>query len=218
MKKLQRLLSIILSCSLIMGSSVTAFASESPSPRAVGTTVTHSWSFDTVGTYEETSGGWVKFYTGHPAARDGEYDTVSHSISYSHTFSGTIGGDLKGKIQAQLGYSFGKTQEFGIAKNSAPLKKGEYVRAYYTKNFDVTKIRQTDLKRTTGYELAGGQYHPVDRIETIVSYVYAKKAIQPKIKLEYWKDGKKVRTASDRPFRTEYYELVNGKYQMKSVE
>ena len=75
MKKLKKILGIILSCSLIIGGSMPAFASEAeiPSTRAVGTTVTHNWSFSTVSTSEETSGGWEKFYTGHPAARDGEY-------------------------------------------------------------------------------------------------------------------------------------------------
>lgn len=176
-------------------------------------------SFKVDRTYEETSGSWIHIYTGSPAARNGEYDSVAFSTSYSHTFTGTIGGELKGAIQAQLGYSFGKSVEFGITKNSGSLKKGEYVKAYYQKNYDVSKIKQTDLKRTTGYVFSGGQYRPVDRFDTITSYVYAKKAIQPKIKLEYWANGRQVRSNSNgRPVRVEYYEFINGQYRQVAGE
>jgi len=213
--KLKTFFGVTILVGMIIGGSITSIAADDAivTPDAVGTTVTHNWSFKVDRTYEETQGGWTHIYTGSPATRNGEYDSISHSTSYSHTYTGTIGGNLKGGIQAQLGYSFGKTVTFGISKNSGSLKKGEYVKAYYQKNFDVSKIQQTDLKRTTGYILSGGQYRPVDRIETITSYVYAKKAIQPKIKLEYWANGNQVRSDSaGHPTHVEYYEFINGQY------
>ena len=42
------------------------------------------------------------------------------------------------------------------------------------------------------------------------------KALQPKIKIEYWKDGKHVRSAGSESVlvRTEYYEFIDGEYRL----
>lgn len=167
-------------------------------------------------TTEKPSGDWALIYTGAPAERDGESDSISHQLSYSNTYSGTFGGNIKNLIEADFNLSFSRSVSFSITKNSASLKKGKYVKAYYQKNFKVMKIKQTDLKRTTGYELAGGQYRPVDRTETETSYVTVNKALQPKLKLEYWKGGKKIKSVHPitQPEYTEYYKYINGGYQL----
>ena len=184
-------------------------------PFYLGTTTTHSWSYQIVNTYDETVGNWTHFATSSKATRDGETDTVSNTVEYSHTFSGSFGGNIKKLVEAQLGYTFGKSVSWSISKTSAPLKKGEYVKAYYIKNYSVSNIKQTDTMRTTGFEqIGGGQYVPVDRVTTAISYVDAKKALLPKIKLEYWKDNKLLRSFNSGSVleKTEYYEYIDGAY------
>lgn len=217
---MKKLLSMIMACVLVAGLSIPAFAA-APSddaviPQYVGTQTTHSWEYDLGTPTEQTKGSWTYIYTGEPAQRDGEYDTVSHSVSYGHSFTGSFGGSIKNKVQAELSISFSKTEEFGIAKNSAQLKKGEYIKAYWIKNYDVYNCKQTDHQHTYGFEqqYSGGPYVKVDRYQDVVSYVTINKAIQPKIKLEYWKDGNKVRSGEDILERVEYYEFVNGTYQL----
>ncbi|WP_313530521.1 hypothetical protein [Anaerotignum sp.] len=186
--------------------------------RYVGTQTTHSWDYVYGSPTEKTKGSWKHFYTGDPTQRDGEYDTASHSVSYGHTYSGSFGGNIKKLIQVEFGISFSKNEEFGISKNSAPLKKGEYIKAYWKKSFNSYDVKQTDHQHTFGFEQqgSGGPYVKVDRYKDVVSHVTVDKALQPKIRIEYWKDNKKVRSISngDTLERVEYYELINGKYQL----
>lgn len=187
-------------------------------PMYVGTQTTHSWSYKIGNPIEKTSGNWKHLYTGSPAKRDGEYDTVSHSVSYGHTYSGSFGMSIKDKVQAELGISFSKTEEFSISKNSAPLKKDEYIKAYWIKNYDVYDIKQTDSQHTYGFKQAypGGPYQPVNQYKDVNSTVKVSKAIQPKIKIEYWKNEKKVRgiNSEDMIEKEEYYQFLNGEYQL----
>ena len=187
-------------------------------PFYVGTQTDHSWSYSYGKPTEKTKGSWTHFYTGDPAKRDGEYDTASHSVSYSSTFSGAFGGNIKSKIQIEFGISFSKSEEFAISKNSAPLKKGEYIKAYWIKNFDSYDVTQKDLKHIYGFkqQYPGGPYVKVNTYDTDISHVTVDKALELKIRIEYWKDGKKIRFADteDSLERIEYYEWKNGAYQM----
>ncbi len=188
--------------------------------RYLGTQVSHSWSFEQLNTTSETYGSWKFIYEGEPAKKTGEHDTVSHSTTYNHTFSGTIGGGLKNNIEASLGYTFGKSVQFSASKNSAQLAKDEYIKAYAINNYEVTKLKLTDIIHTRGWELGyGGQYHPVNRYETKTSYVDAKRAIQPKIRIDYYKASKLVKDNNENtPYKTEYYECMNDEYVEVYIE
>lgn len=218
---MKKVISLLLCCLMVASLCIPAFAmgaDDTISPYYLGTQTTHNYSY-TYGTPTSmTKGNWTCIYTGEPAARDGEYDTVSHSVSYGATFSGSFMGNIKDKIQVEFGISFSKSTEFGISKNSAPLKKGEYIKAYWIKSYDSYDVTQKDLKHIYGWELqgSGGTYVPVDRYETETSHVTVNKPLQPKLKIEYWKDGKMERSADagDTLERIEYYELIGGVYQM----
>lgn len=194
----------------------------SVAPLYVGTQTDHSWSYSYGSPRLKTSGEWNHLYTGEPAQRDGEHDTVSHSTAYTSSFSGTFGGNIKSKIELDLQVSFSKTTEFQVSKNSASLKRGEYIKAYWIKTFDSYDVTQKDLQHTYGFEqkYPGGPYEKVDRYNTVYSHVTVDKAIQPKIRLEYWKNGKRVKSADseDTLERIEYYEWKNGTYQMVCKE
>ncbi|MCY6356182.1 hypothetical protein [Clostridium sp. ZS2-4] len=158
---------------------------------------------------DKTLGNWVHIYTGHPASRQGEYDTISKEIGYSHTFSGSFTASfLKQLAQVSLGYSFGTSESFSIAKNSAPLKEGEYVKAYYIKNYDVSEITQRELYFNSNNRPV---YKETGKTQKVTAY----KAIFPKLKFEYYnRNGHKVRSlnALDAPSKVEYYEYRNGQY------
>lgn len=203
---------------------VPAFAVENASSdmytaKSLGTTTRHYWSFETGKSHDETCGSWKLIYNGDPATRNGEEDNISYAVSYTNTFTGTIGGGLKGKIEASLGYSFGHSEEFSVQKKSAPLSKGEYVKAYYIKNYEVTSIIQTHITHTYGFELgACGTYNKVDRWQEVPApTLEAKRAILPKIKLEYFEDSKaRSLNPTSTLLYTEYYEYVAGQYQLVS--
>ncbi len=129
---------------------------------------------------------------------------------------------IKNKVQAELGISFSKTEDFSISKNSAQLKKGEYIKAYWIKTYDVYNVRQKDIQHTVGFKQSypGGPYEPVNTYNTVYSTVEVSKAIHPKLRIEYWKDGKKVRSAGseDTLEKVENYEFVNGGYQLIFTE
>lgn len=218
------IISLSLALAMCLSLCVPAFAvdnasSDINSPKYLGTTTRHYWSFETGRSYEQTSGSWNLLYCGEPASRNGEEDSISYAVSYPHTFTGTIGAGLKGKIEASLGYTFGYTEQFSIQKTSSPLSKGEYVEAYYKKNYEVTRIKQTHSTHTYGFELgAYGSYNKVDRWEDVPApTVRAKRAILPKIKLEYH-GGSKARSLNPTStlLYTEYYEYVAGQYQLVS--
>jgi hypothetical protein len=225
MKKIiTKIISSVLTIFLVI--SVPAFAvdninntdAQQVQPRYVGTTTDHIWKHEVMYKYEEEKGGWNHFYTGYPAGRDGERTLVSGSTSYSHTFSGTIYGSLKKKIETSVGYTFNITKKFTISQMSGFLGKGEYIKAYYCRNYDVSKVKQKETLHIYGWEQGfGGQYHKVDRYESgKTCYMYAKKALKPKIRLDYWKDGHKVRSINNKDIllKTEYYEYINGEYKL----
>lgn len=158
---------------------------------------------------DKTLGNWIHIYTGHPASRQGEYDTITKDVGYSHTFSGSFAASLlKQLAQASLGYSFGTSVSFSIAKNSAPLKEGEYVKAYYIKNYDVSEITQRELYFNSNNRPV---YTETGKTQKVTAY----KAIFPKFKFEYYnRNGNKVMSlnALDAPSKVEYYEYRDGEY------
>lgn len=191
---------------------------------------THSYSY-TYGTSYTEAGSWNHIYTGYPAARRGEYDTITYSVEYTHTLSGSLITQFKKEVQLELGYSFGVGRAFSISKNSAPLAVGEYVKAYYAKTYNVTPVNQKDLKHTTGWRLipgSAGQYEYVDYYETDTTTAYAKEAIFPQIKLEYYcvpqtadySANSRYGNSEDKMsecIRTEIYEYMDGSYQLVYV-
>lgn len=120
---------------------------------------------------------------------------------------------------------------FSISKNSAPLEVGEYVKAYYAKTYNVTPISQKDLKHTTGWRLipgSGGEYEYVDYYETETTIAYAKQAIFPQIKLEYYGSIQTANYGANSTYensedmvsdciRIEIYEYIDGNYQLVYV-
>ncbi len=186
-------------------------------------TYSYHWvltSTEYVGT--ETRGNWELKYSGYPSSTDGEYDTISFSESYSHTFTGSFEFNIiKEEVEAQLGYSYGVSQTFGVAKNSRVLAKGEYVKAYSIKNYKKTKVTQSEWlmkyfgpRPTTIYDDPTG----------VTSIVYSYQAIMPQLKLEYWKNGIQVssvnaKSASTEPYMVEYYEAdAQGNYNLVNTE
>lgn len=208
--------------SLSAPASATSIDDQSITPDYLGTQTTHSWDYSCPAPTEQTAGSWTHLYTGDPAKHDDEHDTVIHSISYESTYSGSFGGNIKDRIEIQLGISFSRAETFGVNKTSGSLKKGEYIKAYWIKNYDVYRVKQIDYQHTYGFaqQYPGGPYQKVDRYDSVISYVNVSKALEPKIKIEYYKDGKKVRSinANDMPERIEYYEYVGGEYILVYTE
>lgn len=122
---------------------------------------------------------------------------------------------IKEKVQGSLGYSFGDTVEFSVSKNSAQLEVGEYVKAYYAKVYDVTPVYQTDNQHTTGWQLVSGKYEYVDYYNTERTTAYAKEAILPQIKFEYYSVPMFYSLDdTNNCIRTEIYEYIDGDYQL----
>lgn len=232
---MKRFVGLLLLAGLFTSSSLLSFAEQSDiindittnpsletediSSKYVGTTRTSYWEHTYSNPKSTTVGSWELFYSGAKAARDGEYDTVTCSKEYSHSYSGTIGGDIK-KVQASIGYTFGTSESFSVSKNSSALKKGESVKAYWIKNYDVSTITSSETINIVGYELGGGgQYHPVNRSERgKTCTATANKAIMPQIKLEYY-DSKGNKKSPDQELnRTEYYEYIDGDYKLVETE
>ncbi len=210
---------------LNIGSAVALYSQE----RAILTPqTTHSYSYTYGTSYTEASSDWEHIYTGYPAARKGEYDAISCSVSYTHTLSGSLALNIKKEVQVELGYSFGKNMEFSISKTSAPLDVGEYVKAYYAEVYNVTPVYQKDLQHITGWELlagSAGQYHYVDYYKTEYETAYAKKAIFPQIKMEYYNSSQNASYNSynihknneiiiNDCIKTEIYEYIDGEYKL----
>lgn len=209
MKSLKKLLAISLSACLIMSfMSMTAFASNTAIGPLNGTY--YKLKSITPDYKTVTKGGWHLIYTGAPATRDGEYDTISHEVSYSTTVSASLGYGIKDAVEAQLGVDIGASESFGISKNSAPLKKGEYVKAYYARTYSVSKVLV--------YVLYGSPTNDITSITPIrTRYVY--RALQPQVKLEYYHhyssssiNSLTANNENSKPYKTECYNYVNGKY------
>ncbi len=232
---MKKIMLVSLAAVMAMSLSTTAFASApadnhlditppgvEASTRYVGTQTTHSYDYVLGKPTEKTDTKWTHFYTGDPAQREGEVDSAQHSVSYGHSITGGIVGTIKQKIQVELSISLNKSETFGISKNSAPLKKGEYIKAFWARNYEIYDVKQTDHQHIYGFEQQGygGPYVKVDRYKDVVTKGTVKKALQPKLRIEYWKNNKKVRSAgtADVLDRIEYYELVNGEYQLVYME
>ncbi len=210
-------------------------------------TVEHSWSY-TTGTPYSTNEGRECIYYGAPATRKGETDTISHTISYSHCFSGSLEFSIKKKVEVQVGYTFGIEKNFSVSKTCAPLERGEYVKGYIAKSYEVTPINQKDEQHIYGWRQkeTGGEYEYVDYYNTERSVAYAKKAIAPQLTFEYYKskstnknleelliEGRKdvvdyfIQSDAKEDWtlveegelvRTEYYDFIDGEYQLVSIE
>lgn len=224
--------SIMLVLSMMLALSVSVFAAdETPATRSVMVPQTkYYWTHTKKGSVTKTEGSWTLLYSGHPATQNGEVDTVSKSVEYTHTFSGSFAATIKEKIQVELGYSFGKSNSFSVSRSSRALKKGEYVKGYYIKTYEVTEVLQTEYKNRSGWTQTerGGAYHYINETTATGNKktAYAKKAISPQIKLEYFssKPGRSTRNAvgangaDEHLVAVEYYEMINGKYELVRSE
>lgn len=211
MKRVKRFLSFMLVGAMLLNFAITAYASERVDPRYVGTFTRSYWKHSYAGSHEVAEGNWIHVYTGSPAVRAGETDSVSISIELTHTYSGSFGVNIKDKVQLELGYSYGDAVSFTAQKTSSALAKGEYVKAYYKKNYEVTTVKQVESINAYGWEQEspGGAYAPVDRWEYKTSYVFSKRAILPLIKLEYY-----TGVRSTEPTSVEVYQYMDGDYQL----
>lgn len=221
----KRLLCGMTAMATIFSLNIQAFATSGAgevTPYYVGTQTTHSYDCEIGKPIGVLVGKWTHFYTGDPSQRDGEYDSIGHSVTYGHSISGGVAGSVKQKIQLELSISFSKDETFSITKNSAQLKKGEYVKAYWIKSYDEYRVKQIDHQHTFGFEQQEnfGPYVKVDRYHDEVSYVTVRKALQPKIRIEYWKNGMQVRSANTEDIldHVEYYEFIDGEYQLVGSE
>lgn len=163
----------------------------------------------------QTAGDWVLFYEGEPSQEAGEVDTVTASTSYSHTYSGSFGmSAIKQNVQAQLGYSFGVTETFGVSKSSRQLKKGEYILAYYKRNYKLSKSISQKYYYDT--KLITDIYSPTGIYATAI----CKEAIQPKLKLEYHQVNsyRTMNNNSDTLVKIEVYEYIDGEYILVDEE
>lgn len=205
------------------------FAEKSDSTRAIFVPIAkYYWLYSTSSAGTEMSGNWYLFYNGYPAAETGEIDTVTVETSYSHTFSGSFAVDVKENVEFELGYSFGKTESFSVSKASRPLQKGEYIKAYYIKSYELTNVFQRELKCVEGWEQqADGTYKYVDYslYTGNTKEAVAKRAISPSLKLEYYKvnitrnaEGADVNQSSPIPTAVEYYEYIDGQYVLVGTE
>lgn len=142
-------------------------------PRIIG----DYYTWKAVGSHKvgtETRGGWIHFYTGAPATKDGEKDVASCNVLINKELTGNLKVTYK-QLESILGYSVEKKESFSISKVSAPLKKGQYVKAYYMKNYTKHKVTQRQYLTTNGQTYATSNY----------AYVYSYKPLMPQIRLEY---------------------------------
>lgn len=238
MKKTQtiRVLTAMLIMTLLLTSlPTTVFAAQTSEGGGTSTqsvmvpTTRRYWTYTKKDAGTGTSGGWELFYEGEPATA-GETDTAAAGVSYTHTYSGSFGVGVKDKVQGELGYSFGKTTEFSVSRTSRALKKGEYVKAYYMKNYKLTTIKQTEYKNVSGWKQSypGGPYTYIDETSATGNEktATAKQAILPKLKLEYFSSTTATSAAmamqingfSEKPAYVEYYDYVDGQYVLVDTE
>ena len=228
MKK--KVASLLVGCSILSVSSGICFASSDPVTdtasgkpvneiKASAVQLSSTYSFVKNYNQTQTEGGWILGYTGHPAAKTGEYDSASFGVSYSNSCTGGLNATLTDVIEASLQYTFGKTESWTATKNSAPLNKGDYVKAYWMKTYDVTNITQIETVHHLGWQGST----PVDYYTQNMNTLYAKHAILPKLRMEYYnKNGmyassavapdKTETSSTTTPYKTETYTWINGQY------
>ena len=124
-----------------------------------------------------------------PAARDGEVVTMSCTKEYSTSVSGSICVPTS-TLQAAIGFSITYSDTFSVSLNSAPLKKGEYVKGYWRKAYETKVVRQECYRTGSAYpkgpdgESAGELTHFTNMlIDT--KFVRVNKPIMPDLKFTY---------------------------------
>lgn len=145
----------------------------------------------------ENIGSWTLVYKGTPAKRSGEYDTVSASIGRSATVSGSVQLSKK-SIAGEVGVSLSKEYTVGGSKNSASLKKGEYIKGYAKQVATVSKVVQRKWQSLDGSKYKTGS----------TATAYVKKPTGVTIKIEYYKNGVQIKSMSaidEAPTNVEYY-------------
>ncbi|WP_108671423.1 hypothetical protein [Peribacillus acanthi] len=162
------------------------------------------WKITSTSNYGNvTKGSWVHLYTGYPATRTGEVDTISASVTYTHQIAGTVN-VTNSVVSAEVGYTIGQDKQFSISRETPPLNKGEYVKAFYIKSYSRTTLNQ----RQYFYDL--GTSYPTSNYAT----GYADEAILPQLRLEYYSST--ARSAG--PTKVEYYENIDGEYVQVNEE
>ena len=154
-------------------------------------TVIYKWRLESVSKTGTTTRGDSKhlFYVGYPAEHDGEQDVSATSVSFAVTKSGTFQFPIvKIKAMAGITVSIGSDMTLAVERSSRPLKKGEYIEAYYTRNWERWTAKQVKEKATTRYTFDSngnptGIYTDVEVVETVYGYLY--KPILPKVTLIY---------------------------------
>lgn len=135
------------------------------------------WKVEKVNKNYKTSsyGKWKLIYKGSPAKRKGEYDSISASISSGLSYSGNIEVE-RSILAASVGYSKSKEYTVSGSKNSAPLKKGEYVKGYAKKIGVYSKVTQRKyMKRKHSTK-------PLNEYKT----AYVKKPEAISLKIDYY--------------------------------
>lgn len=124
-----------------------------------------------------------------PATRDGEVVTMTCNEGYSASVSGSISVPVS-TLQAAIGFAIDYHADFSVSLNSAPLKKGEYVKGYWRKAYESKIVCQECHRSGSAYpkgadgEPAGElTYFPDMLIDT--KYVRAYKPIMPDLKFTY---------------------------------
>ncbi|KOS66267.1 hypothetical protein AEA09_18785 [Lysinibacillus contaminans] len=146
----------------------------------------------------ENVGSWELAYKGTPAKRDGEYDTVSATIARSASVSGSIQLTKKA-ISGEVGIALSKEYSIGGSKNSAQLKKGEYIKGYVKQVASVSKVVQRKWEHMGGVNYKSGT----------TATAYVKKPTGVTIKIEYYKNGVKIRSTNEQPIDVDYYYIDN---------
>lgn len=180
---------------------------------------TYEWRINNIQKNVYTSSNnhdYVFLYESLPVVRDGETVSVSATKGYSHTYSGSMSYTIKKAVQAQLGYSYGTNVSFSVSKTTPPLKKGDYIRAYWRKNYSVSAVYLDYIK-----------YNPYTNEETVekTSHVVSLEAISPQLKLEYYSNNSRgfnisslEKSKNDEPIRIEYYSPnESGQYELIKV-
>lgn len=118
----------------------------------------------------------------------------------------------KNKVAKSFGLTIGASVEVSASKTSAPLAKGEYIKAYYRLNWKQWTVKQGKHCYVTRYSFdSNGNPTGIKLVDEGVvaratGYLY--RPIMPQIKLEYHK-GSSARAMSV-PYKTEEY-VWNGK-------
>lgn len=172
----------------------------------------YKWIVDSTTTSTTNRGSsYSLFYVGEPAGKNGETDSCSITVGGSIQVGGTFEVN-KNKVAKSFGLTIGASVEVSASKTSAPLAKGEYIKAYYRLNWKQWTVKQGKHCYVTRYSFdSNGNPTGIKLVDEGVvaratGYLY--RPIMPQIKLEYHK-GSSARAMSV-PYKTEEY-VWNGK-------